>query len=140
MLLSFNAANAAKPKFHCYIYPNATVAAYQTPVKCAKGDQMEIVCTYSAGCKPAKDGGEPPAKDPNELAVMITSGELKGSFLMCKGKGDVKDGMLVKAECPSATKCQGDGLFTGIPVQFQLYNDAVTAPVAPAKGDSRAIR
>ncbi|NJM09859.1 MAG: hypothetical protein HC883_02905 [Bdellovibrionaceae bacterium] len=136
LALAITGTAQAKPKFHCYTYPNAAVAAYQTPVKCADGEQMEVVCTYSAGCMPAPAPGEPPEKSLIELNVMFTSSELKGSFLICKGKGEVKDGRLVAAQCPTATQCQEDGFFDGIsasvsPTVSPTVSRPVSAPVNP---------
>jgi len=137
-LMTVGAAQA-KPKFHCYTYPNSAVAAYQTPVKCADGEQMEVVCTYSAGCKPATETADPPEKSDMDLHVMFTSGELKGSFLICKGQGEMKDGRLISAQCPTATQCQEDGLFDGIVAKV---SPTIARPVAApkAKGKSDAVR
>jgi|GEM_PF-6864199 len=140
LFINVASAFAAPPKFHCYTYPNSAVAAYQTPVKCGDGNQMEIVCTYSAGCKPTEDFGEPPEKQPNELAIMLTSGELKGSFLICKGKGEIKDGQIGKVECPSPTKCRGDGLFNGVIAGGVFKADRVSAPMPQPGAPSETNR
>lgn len=124
-------AHAERPRFHCYTYPNSTVAAYQSPVKCADGSEMEIVCTYSAGCMPTKEKGEPPEKSAQDLIVMFTSQQLKGSFLLCKGQGKIENGQMKDVKCPTATQCQSDGLFAGVPATVQMGTEREAAPQTP---------
>jgi hypothetical protein len=136
-LLFMQQAFAAKPKFHCYTRPGRPVAAYQTPVKCAGKDKMEIVCTYEAGCKPTTEAGEPPTLSEEELNKQAISNELKPSVLICKGKGEVTDGVISKVECPSPTKCRADGLYGGVAAGVTAWTDGVAVP---QKGGARVTR
>lgn len=87
---------------------------------------------------PTKEKGEPPTKTPMELSVMFTSQQLKGSFLLCKGEGKIENGQITNVKCPSATQCQSDGLFAGVPATVQVATQSVAAPQKP--GGSNVAR
>lgn len=101
---------------------------------------MEIVCTYAAGCKPAPQGGEPSPLGADELNAMVVSNELKSSMLICKGKGEIKNGVITKVECPTATQCRGDGFFGGVSAVQPEANAWIDPVTAPEKGGPRAVR
>jgi hypothetical protein len=76
--------------------------------------EKPIVCLYQAICSPVYGPEaikEPPKRNISEIQTLITTGAWKASALFCEGKGQVIDGNLLKAECPSPSKCREDLVF-----------------------------
>lgn len=76
----------------------------------------DVLCAYQAGCMPVPENA--PDEPKNEISQselidkMMAKGSLKGSILICKGRGAVDSkGIISDANCPSPSRCQKQLLY-----------------------------
>lgn len=137
----------ADQDFHCYSAPSFPVLAYEyAGGKCMKiGDakklgedgEKEIVCMVQAFCEPVDKElarEEPPKLTNEELNERVRAGFLKHSTLVCKATGEIVEGNIDAADCPTANKCRSDIFFNYKPVgQSPPKKERFTAPQEEGK-------
>jgi hypothetical protein len=126
----FNSQAWATVPFHCYSFPNVPVQVYEYGSSNCGGmnsaaaeknlgknlekveSKKDILCMYQAACRPVDPSVANqvvPKKTQAEIMNALSSGDMKGSILVCKGVGLIgENGKIENAECEQPTQCQRD--------------------------------
>jgi hypothetical protein len=159
LLISLSLLNSAKANvnFHCYSVPNMPVQTYEygstncesklqnsdkkkpkkKPRDIGTNGPIEVLCVYQAACMPVTDTvakEEPPTKDINTLTRMLASRQIKSSVLICLGQGQITDGEITSANCPTPSQCRKDIFYNFI---SRSYSPGVSEGATVKEGNAK---